>query len=36
MMIPPKVSISSSVGTVKGRTAIRILRKNLIFQCPCR
>ena len=27
VMIPPKVSVSSYVGTVKGRTAIRILNK---------
>jgi putative transposase len=26
-MIPPKISISSYVGTVKGRTAIRVLNK---------
>ena len=26
-MIPPKVSISNFVGTVKGRTAIRVLNK---------
>ena len=26
-MIPPKVSISGYVGTVKGRTAIRVLSK---------
>jgi putative transposase len=27
MMIPPKVSISGFVGSVKGRTAIRVLNK---------
>jgi len=27
VMIPPKVSVSNYVGTVKGRTAIRILNK---------
>lgn len=27
IMIPPKVSVSSYVGTVKGRTAIRVLNK---------
>ena len=27
VMIPPKVSVSSYVGTVKGKTAIRILNK---------
>ncbi len=27
VMIPPKVSVSSYVGTVKGRTAIRVLNK---------
>ncbi len=27
VMIPPKVSISNYVGTVKGRTAIRVLNK---------
>ena len=27
VMIPPKISISSYVGTVKGRTAIRVLNK---------
>ena len=27
VLIPPKVSISGYVGTVKGRTAIRILNK---------
>ena len=27
VMIPPKVSISSFVGTVKGRTAIRVFNK---------
>ena len=27
VLIPPKVSVSSYVGTVKGRTAIRILNK---------
>jgi putative transposase len=27
VMIPPKVSISGYVGTVKGRTAIRVLSK---------
>jgi len=27
VMVPPKVSISGFVGTVKGRTAIRILNK---------
>lgn len=27
VMIPPKVSISSYVGTLKGRTAIRVFRK---------
>lgn len=26
-MVPPKVSISDYVGTIKGRTAIRILNK---------
>ena len=28
VMIPPKVSVSDFVGTVKGRTAIRILNKH--------
>ena len=27
VMVPPKVSISSFVGTVKGRTAIRVFNK---------
>lgn len=27
VMIPPKISVSSYVGTVKGRTAIRVLNK---------
>jgi putative transposase len=27
VMIPPKVSVSNFVGTVKGRTAIRVLNK---------
>jgi putative transposase len=27
LMIPPKISISNYVGTVKGRTAIRVLNK---------
>jgi len=27
VMIPPKVSISNFVGTIKGRTAIRIFKK---------
>ncbi len=27
VMIPPKVSVSNYVGTVKGRTAIRVLNK---------
>jgi putative transposase len=27
VMIPPKISISNYVGTVKGRTAIRVLNK---------
>ena len=27
-MVPPKVSISNFVGTVKGRTAIRVFNKN--------
>lgn len=27
VMVPPKVSISDYVGTVKGRTAIRVLNK---------
>ena len=27
VMVPPKVSISDSVGTIKGRTAIRVLNK---------
>ena len=27
-MVPPKVSISGYVGTVKGRTAIRVLNQN--------
>jgi putative transposase len=26
-MIPPKISVSSYVGTIKGRTAIRVLNK---------
>jgi len=26
-MVPPKVSISNFVGTIKGRTAIRVLNK---------
>jgi len=28
VMIPPKISVSDFVGTVKGRTAIRILNKH--------
>ena len=28
VMVPPKVSISKYVGTIKGRTAIRILNQN--------
>ena len=28
VMIPPKISVSEFVGTVKGRTAIRILNKH--------
>jgi putative transposase len=28
VMIPPKISVSAFVGTVKGRTAIRILNKH--------
>jgi putative transposase len=28
VMVPPKISISDFVGTVKGRTAIRILNKH--------
>ena len=28
VMVPPKVSISSFVGTIKGRTAIRILNQH--------
>ena len=28
VMVPPKVSISKFVGTIKGRTAIRILNQN--------
>jgi putative transposase len=27
-MVPPKVSISGYVGTIKGRTAIRVLNQN--------
>ena len=27
VMVPPKISISNFVGTVKGRTAIRVLNK---------
>ena len=36
VMIPPKVSVSSYVGTVKGRTAIRILNKYrcLLYTSP--
>jgi len=28
VMIPPKVALSEYVGTIKGRTAIRVLNKN--------
>ena len=36
VMVPPKISISDYVGTVKGRTAIRVLNKFSISLGPCR
>ena len=33
VMIPPKVSVSGFVGTVKGRTAIRVLNKFRQLKC---